>query len=136
MWKYVKKTREKNSWKHCRLIISVTFNTGHFDIGRSISHFQIFIERYQKFWRKWVNKWQDPIQSRRLVLIARQKLSPQPDQARVLFNASLLLASVFLFPVAFAFLSAWTIGKMFCILAPTAITPSESTKNEQYRRTS
>ena len=75
-------------------------------------------------------KWQDLIRSGRLVLIARQKLSLQLEKAQVLFNASLLVFSVAFVLVAFAFPSAMAIGKMCCILAPSATTSSESTKNE------
>ena len=66
-------------------------------------------------------KWQDLIRSGRLVLTARKKLSLQLEKAMaVLFYASQVFFSV-------AFVDV--ILKMFCILAPSATTSSESTRN-------
>ena len=78
---------------------------------------------------------QDPIRFGQLALTAMKKSSLGLKKALVLFNASLLVDCAFLAffaPVCFAaftFLSAWAIGKMCCILAPIAITSSESTQN-------
>ena len=64
-----------------------------------------------------------------------KKSSLELKKALVSFNASLLVDCAFLAlfaPVCFAaftFLSAWAIGKMYCILAPIAIMSSEGTQN-------
>ena len=92
---------------------------------------------FDKLWRsRWLNPWQDPIQCGRLVLTAMKKSGLPPKKASVLFKCWLLEDSAFLAAfAAFTFLSAKMIGKMSCILAPVAITPSENSKNyDEVRR--